>query len=36
MQSGFQTAQQILGYGDRDEFFAAIGYEASRGSGAVA
>ncbi len=36
MQSGFQTAQAILGYEDRNAFLAAIGYDASRGSGAVA
>ena len=37
MQSGFQTAQAILGYEDRDRFLTALGYDASsRGSGAVA
>jgi hypothetical protein len=33
MQSGFQTAQAILGYTDRNAFLAALGYD---GSAAVA
>jgi phytoene dehydrogenase-like protein len=35
MQSGFQTAQMILGYADKDEFLTAVGYDVSeRGSSA--
>jgi prolycopene isomerase len=37
MQSGFQTAQAILGYADRDEFLAALGYDLpAHGPGAAA
>ena len=37
IQSGFQTAQQILGYADRGEFLSALGYDSSaRDSDAVA